>query len=80
MIEEIYAYRYQRDTQKLQNSMGNFNPADKAFFVSVFDYLNQKYKNKKSLDQGTIDFIASVDYFRLEGGCSEVETFYKFFI
>eukprot|EP00347_Sterkiella_histriomuscorum_P021994 403332051 len=80
-IEEIYAYRYQKDTWRLQNNMQqNFNPADKAFYVSVFDYLNQRYKNKKSLDQATIDFIASVDYFRLEGACSEVETFYKFFI
>lgn len=50
MIEEIYAYRYHKDTQKLQNSQSNFNPADKAFYVSVFDYLNQKFKNKKQLD------------------------------
>ncbi|CDW71616.1 UNKNOWN [Stylonychia lemnae] len=78
MIEEIYAFRYQKDTSKLQSSQSNFNPADKALYVTVFDYLNQKFKQKKMLDQATIDFIVSIDYFRNQS--TEVQTFYNFFI
>lgn len=46
--------------------------------MSVFEYMNSKFKQKKMLDQNIIDFIASVDFFRQQS--SEIETFYNFFV
>ena len=85
LIEEIYSFRYsyssifcryQKDTQKLQNT--GSHPTDKALHLTVFEFLNQKFKQKKMLDQSTIDFIASLEHFRSLS--SEVEVFYSFFI
>lgn len=77
LVEEIYAHRYLKDTQKLQSQNSSFNPTEKPFYASVFELMNQKYKQKKMLDQNIIDLIASIDFFKTQS--TEIETFYNFF-
>lgn len=48
MTEEIYSFRYQKDGNKIQSLQLSNN--EKAFYVTVFEFISSKYKQKKMLD------------------------------
>ena len=59
LIEEVYSYRH------TQNLIEGARSNKKIFYYSVAEYMISKYqKQKKMLDQATIDFLTSLDYFK----------------
>ena len=75
LIDEIYSFRFQKDTASMKQLHGA-NQIEKPFEYTIFDFLNQKFKSKKQLDQNAIDLIASMESrFQSE----EVNLFYDFF-
>ena len=72
MIDDIYQYRHAENLQEA------INTDSKPLFGTVAEFMGYKFKQKKMLDQAVIDFLASLDYFKLH--VPEIALFYNFFI
>jgi len=80
IIEEIYSYKYFKDTQfikqQINRSTSSSSLPDRPFPNIVFEFLEAKYKHAKILTQNCLDLAASVDFHKQES--PEVHLFYQF--
>jgi hypothetical protein len=69
LIDDLYNFRHLENLQEENN---------KPFFLTVGDFMINKYKQKKMLEQFVMDFLITLEYFRKQ--VAEVALFHDFFI